>query len=110
MFYSIRERNPIYWPSGLSGETPGGIPFSSNYDDSFRWLVLAHPLSKDEIVTGKETPGVKFRWDQETLTYFRMHYSLVGKSDLIKACALNEGLSRFSGMGRTLYLYQRNLD
>lgn len=110
VFYSIRERNPIYWPGGLSGETPGGIPFSSRYDDSFRWLVLAHPLSEDEIITAKETPGVKFRWDQETLAYFRMHYSLVGESDLIEACALNKGLSRFSGMKGTLYLYQRNLD
>lgn len=105
IFYSVRQRNPVYWPSGLRGETPGRVPFSTNYDDSFRWLVLTRSLAEDDLIE-KYNPGGKFRWDVQTLDYFRTHYTLVDTSDLTEECDLLRGLSRFSGMPRLLYLYQ----
>lgn len=109
IFYSVRQRNPVYWPGGLQGETPGRIPFSTSYDDSFQWLVLTRSLAEDDLIE-KHNPGGKFRWDAETLDYFRAHYTLLETSDLIVECDLLHGLSRFSGMARSLYLYQRNQD
>jgi len=111
IFYSVRQRNPVYWPSGLQGETPGRVPFSTSYDDSFQWLVLTRSLAEDDLIE-KHNPGGKFRWDAETLDYFRTHYTLVEISDLTRdeECGLLHGLSRFSSMPRSLYLYQRNQD
>lgn len=106
IFYSVRQRNPVYWPSGLQGETPGRVPFSTSYDDSFRWLALTRSLPEDNLIE-KYNPGGKFRWDTKTLDYFRTHYALIETSDLTKECNLLRGLSRFSSMPRSLYLYQR---
>ena len=109
VFYSVRQRNPVYWPSGLQGETPGRVSFSTSYDDSFRWLVLTRSLAEDDLIE-KANPGGKFRWDAETLDYFRTHYTLVETSDLTEECDLLRGLSCFSRMPRSLYVYQRNQD
>lgn len=106
VFYGVRHQNPVYWPAGLQGETPGGVPFSTHYDDSFRWLALAQPL--DEIDLEHRNPGAKFRWDAETLSYFRNHYRLTATSDLKNECDVTGRLTRFSSMPRTLYLYRRN--
>jgi len=106
VFYHIRDQNPVYWPAGLQGETPGKVAFSADYDDSFRWLILPYRLDQVDIL--QRNPGGKFRWDRKTLTYFQKSYSFMMGSDLDKRCGINEGLSRFSNMTRALYLYQRN--
>ncbi len=104
VFYRIRPRNPVYWPSGLQGQTPGLVPFTTHYDSSFRWLALSRPL--DEVDLVNVNPGVKFSWDAETLQYFRQHYVLMISTDLRQECHVLRGLSRFSRMTRSLYLYR----
>ncbi len=102
VFYSVREQNPVYWPAGLDGITPGGISFTSTYDDSFRWLVTSQPLSDESVDLGG-----KFAWNEATQAYYRMHYQLVAATVLSESCGLLHGLSRYSEMLNAIYLYQR---
>lgn len=110
VFYEIREQNPIYWPAGLQGQTPGGIPYKSSYDSSFRWLVLTNDFLEQEhdvdtVLLERGNPGVKFSWDGDSYDYFRRTYSLIAASTL-NHCNANSGLRRFSRMTDAVYLYE----
>lgn len=100
-FYVLRARNPIYAPVGLSGVTPGQVAFEADYDDTFRWLVLASPLTRDDI-----NPGAKFAWNKDTFAFYRQQFKLIHISSL-PACKSDAGIARFAGQVRDLYLYQR---
>jgi hypothetical protein len=104
VFFRIRPHNPVFWPGGLAGETPGGIAFSSTYDDSFEWLILGKSLT-DQTILQDRGPGIKFAWDAETLDYFQSNYSLVRSHD-IQSCGGDRGLSRFSTQQDALFLYR----
>ncbi len=101
-FYALRARNPIYAPVGLFGMTPGQVAFEANYDGIFRWLVLAHPLTRDDI-----NPGAKFVWNRDTFDFYRQHFELEHVSSL-STCGGDSGIARFAGQVRNLYLYRRN--
>lgn len=64
VFYNVRHQNRVYWPSGLHGETPGGLPFSSSYDDSFRWLVLTRSLTEADLKNAN--PGGNGQMNSDT--------------------------------------------
>ncbi len=100
-FYVLRARNPIYAPVGLSGVTPGQVAFEADYDDTFRWLVLASPLTRDDI-----NPGAKFVWNKDTFDFYRQHFRLECLSSL-STCGGDSGIARFAGQVRNLYLYRR---
>ena len=100
VFYHMRDRNPIFWPAGLQGETPTGVPFKANYDSSFRWAVLSYDLAD-----GRKHGGT-FPWDTATYEWFWRNYSLHTVSTLDK-CYNDSSLAKFSQLRhRTLYLYK----
>lgn len=101
VFYALRSRNPIFAPAGLHGNTPGQVTFTTQYDDSFRWLVLAEPLTRDDI-----NPGGKFSWNGNTFAYFRQKYLLKSELNLANGRA-NSGIARFAGQRPKLWLYHR---
>ncbi len=75
-FYHIRDNHPIFWPSGLEGRTPSGYRFKSDYDGSFRWMVLKMPLGETA------NPGNKFGWDATSIKWFEDNFELFEKSSL----------------------------
>ncbi len=98
-FYALRAQNPVYYPAGLSGKTPGGVAFQAEYDGSFRWLVTARPL--DEITSY----GGKFGWDERTFVWFRERFTLSGSTGDRAACFQKAPLARFSTSALPLYWY-----
>jgi hypothetical protein len=109
-FYQVRHRNRIFWPAGLQGDTVGGVPFTTSYDGSFRWLVLPNDflerVRNPEDLGREGNPGGKFRWDWATFEYFRYNFHLRAVSS-VDECDGNSGLARFSSMPDSLYLYER---
>ncbi|MEW6577699.1 MAG: hypothetical protein AB1435_00730 [Chloroflexota bacterium] len=99
VFYALRPTNPIYWPAGLYGVTPGQYQFATTYDDTYQWLVLTSDLHSPDFT---ENPGAKFAWNDATLGYFRANYRLVASSHIAK----DWPLARFSSVTSSLYLYK----
>ena len=99
VFYHIRGKNPIFWPSGLQGQTKSGVAFTANYDSSFRWMVLHRPLSEDK------NPGSKFYWNSSSYQWFTENFTLQSISTIDK-CYTGR-LRGYTQVPKRLYVYSR---
>jgi 4-amino-4-deoxy-L-arabinose transferase-like glycosyltransferase len=99
VFYHIRARNPVRWPAGLEGLTPGGVPFKASYDIANSWLVLPYKVEQHP------NPGHKCHWNSPTREWFLHHYQLETAS-MLEGSHINRGLARFSMLPRELYFYR----
>jgi len=100
-FYHIRSKNPIFWPASLEGRTKGGVAFETDYDTSFRWMVLSKPLSEDK------NPGRKFKWNSSSYLWFVENFSLHTISTIDDCYQQGRG-RRFLKVPDKLYVYRRN--
>jgi len=100
-FYNIRSKNPIFWPAALQGRTKGGVTYETDYDPSFRWMVLSKTLSEDK------NPGKKFKWNSSSHRWFVENFSLHSIST-IDECYQQGRLGRYLKVPAKLYVYSRN--
>jgi len=99
-FYSLREKNGIFWPSGIQGKTVGGVPYKSDYDKGYDFLLINEPISQIENLGGK------FSWDETTREYFLFNYSYL-KTIGNENCIITMPLSRFSTAPLPIFIYEK---
>jgi hypothetical protein len=89
--------NPMYRYIALKGHTAGGLPITSHYDETFKWLILSSDIEHSRPYWADQS-------DPASTRYFSRHYRLVKVVNIRTPC-LSQGLARFGSSRNDLYVY-----
>ncbi|MFN8528534.1 MAG: hypothetical protein U0670_07975 [Anaerolineae bacterium] len=97
-YYALADGNPIYTVAGRTGTTYGGVPFHWEFDDRFRWLILASPIAS-------ANPYGKFNWTEVDRAFFQANFTLDTTIEVFIS-EPRRGLTRYAGAPETWFVYR----